>query len=94
MNNVSGTTRVGLAVAVLLAALSLVAWRQGRALEALGALDRVHRDISLAEAEGAELHRRIQYLESRGRVVPEARDKLGMHMPDAAEQVLLDRGAP
>lgn len=90
MNRFTGTTRVGLALAVLLASLSLVAWRQARALEALQDLDRVRRDISLAEAERAEVNRRIQYLESRGRVVPEARDRLGMHVPMGEERVLLD----
>lgn len=80
---------VALAVALLLASLSLVTWRQSRAFEGLAVLDRVQRDRSLAEAELSELHRHLQYLESRGRVVPEARERLGMHTPDASEIVLL-----
>jgi hypothetical protein len=93
MRGLAGPTRAGLAVAVLLAALSLVTWRQGRALEALTVLDRVHRDLTLAEAERTELVRRIRHLESRGRVVQEARDRLGMHIADVTtEQVILDGG--
>lgn len=80
---------VALAFGVLLASLSLVTWRQTRALEALADLDRLTRDRSLAESELTELHRRIQYLESRGRVVPQAREELGMHTPAASEIVWL-----
>lgn len=89
MNRLSGPSFVALAVAALLAALSLVAWRQSRALEALADLEHVRREISLVEAERADLLRRIQYLESRQRVVPAARAQLGMHTPDASEMVIL-----
>jgi Tfp pilus assembly protein PilX len=88
----AGTLRFALALAVLLGSLSLVAWRQARALEVLSTLDRTERDLSLARAESAELERRIQVLSSRGHIVPEARDRLGMHLPSAMEQVLLDGG--
>jgi cell division protein FtsL len=81
--------RLALAVVALLAALSLVTWRQARALEALEGLDALQREVSLVEAERAELYRRIQTLESRGRVVPEARSRLGMRTPLAGEIVLL-----
>jgi cell division protein FtsL len=84
-----GGVRAVLAVLALLAALSLVAWRQSRALEALAALDVVRRERVLAEAERAGLDSRIQFLESRGRVVPDARARLGMHLPDATEIVIL-----
>lgn len=82
------------AVAVLLASLSLVAWRQGRALEVLAGLDRIRSERTLAEAEKAELERRIEYLESRGRVVPEARERLGMHTPESSEIVILPVETP
>ena len=82
---------VALSVAALLASLSLVAWRQSRAFEAHSVLDGVRRERSVAEAERGELLRRIQYLESRGRVVPEARNRLGMHTPAASEIALLRR---
>jgi cell division protein FtsL len=86
---ISGTSLTALAVAALLAALSLVTWRQSRTREALVELDRVQRAISLVEAERAELQRRIQVLESRGRVVRDARERLGMRNPEAGEIVLL-----
>lgn len=85
----SGTSLTALAVALLLAALSLVTWRQARALEALAELDAAQREISLVEADRAELQRRIQVLESRSRVVRDARERLGMRTPHAEEIVLL-----
>ena len=77
--------RAVLAAVVLLAALALVPWRQSRALEALANLDQLRRQAS----ERVDLERNIQVLESRGRVVPLARDRLGMHTPSAAELVIL-----
>jgi cell division protein FtsB len=89
MRRMSGTSLVALATAMLLASLSLVAWRQARAMEALAALEesRIERTLGLAERE--ELESRIRVLESRGRVVPEARARLGMRMPEASEIVFL-----
>ncbi|MCG6956783.1 MAG: cell division protein FtsL [Gemmatimonadetes bacterium] len=81
--------RAVLAAVVLLAALALVPWRQSRALEALANLDQLRRQASVAAAERVDLERNIQVLESRGRVVPLARDRLGMHTPSAAELVIL-----
>ena len=78
-----------LAAVVLLGALGLVVWRQGRALEALAELDATRRERSLLAADQGELERRIQQLQSRGRVVPEARRRLGMRTPEAAEIVIL-----
>jgi cell division protein FtsL len=81
--------RAALAVAVLLGALALVPWRQSRALEALANLDQLRRQASVAAAERVDLERNIQVLESRGRVVPLARKRLGMHTPSASELVIL-----
>ena len=47
---------------------------------------------SVAAAERVELERSIQVLESRQRVVPEARDRLGMHIPTGSELVQLPGG--
>ncbi len=77
----------------LLAALSLVTWRQSRAFEALAELDGLERSLSLAESERTELLRRIQQLDSRTRISSFAQEHLGMHRPDASEMVLLSRGA-
>lgn len=85
----SATSLTALAVALLLASLSLVTWRQARALEALAELDVLQRQISLVEADRAELQRRIQVLESRSRVVQDARERLNMRTPRAEEIVLL-----
>ncbi len=89
MTDLLAVLRAGLAVVVLLTSLGLVTWRQSRALEALAELDHTRRQASVAAAERVELERRIQVLESRGRVVPAAREHLGMHTPDATELVIL-----
>ena len=78
----------------MLTALTLVAWRQGRAFEVLGELAGARNEEGLLVAERAELERRIQTLESRTRIVPEARRRLGMRIPDAAEIVILPGEAP
>jgi cell division protein FtsL len=80
--------------ALLLVSLSLVTWRQSRAREALANLDRIQREISLVEAERADLDRRIEILESRRHVTLAAQERLGMHNPAANEIVLLAAGIP
>lgn len=91
-SRLSTPSLVALAFAALLASLSLVTWRQGRALDALEALDTVRRERSLAEADRVEIQRRIQVLESRSWVAPEARRRLGMHNPVGSEIVYLAGG--
>lgn len=81
--------RAGFAVVALLASLWSVTWRQSRALDALAQLDEIRRQTSVAEAERVDLERSIQVLESRARVVPEARDRLGMHIAASTELVIL-----
>jgi hypothetical protein len=81
--------RAGFALAVLLASLWGVTWRQSRALEAMTELDQIRRLTSLAEAERVDLERAIQVLESRARMVPEARERLGMHIAASTELVIL-----
>lgn len=81
--------RAGFALLALLAALVMVPWRQSRAFEALAHLDELRRQTSVAEAERVDLERTIQVLESRARVVPDARDRLGMHTPATSELVIL-----
>jgi hypothetical protein len=89
MMRLSAPSLAALAVAGLLASLTLVAWRQARALESLGALEAVRSDVSLAQAESEELSRRIQRLESRAYVVEAAESRLEMRTPEAAEIVYL-----
>ena len=81
--------RAALTVAVLLLALGFVTWRQSRAFEVLGHLEEVRRANAEARAERIDLERNVQTLESRSRVVPAARSRLGMHTPDASELVIL-----
>jgi len=81
--------RLAVVTLVLVASLILVAWRQGRALDALAALDSVRHERALAEAERNEMERRIEYLQSRIRVVPAAQARLKMRTPDASEIKLL-----
>jgi cell division protein FtsL len=84
---------VALAAALLLASLSLVTWRQARALEELAELDGLRREISLLEAERTDLETRIQALESRGRVLRAASERLGMRRPnDASGEIVLLSG--
>ena len=92
MRRLAGTSLVALAAAALLGALSLVAWRQARALETLEELDLVRRELTLGLAGHDELQRRIRQLESRGWVVPRARERLGLRMPGASEIVILPGG--
>lgn len=94
MRSHAGTIRLALAFAALLGSLTLVIWRQSRALELLRSIDSMRSARVIAEAESAELARRIQNLESRGRVVADARDRLGMHVPSATEIVILPLSAP
>ena len=89
MTRLAGTSMVALATAALLASLSLVTWRQARAMESLEQVDGIRRELSLGESERADLLSLVRVLESRGRVVPEAREELGMRMPDASEIVIL-----
>lgn len=86
-----GSLALALAFAALLAALSLVVWRQSRALESLRALEAVRRERALAQAERFELAREIQYLESRGRVEPYASERLGLHVPTGSDELVLLR---
>lgn len=81
--------RAAVTLAVLLASLGLVTWRQSRALETLARWDDLRRATSVARAQVVELERDIEVLTSRARVVPEARRRLGMHTPDGSELVIL-----
>lgn len=90
----SAASWTALVVAALLGSLSLVTWRQARVRESLEELDHLRREISLIEAERSELEQRIRILESRSRVVPEARERLGMRTPGSAEIVILSGARP
>ena len=80
--------RAAVTFACFVSSLGVLTWRQSRALEAHAELDDALRLVSVAQAERVELQREIQVLESRARIVPEARG-LGLYTPAAAEQVIL-----
>jgi cell division protein FtsL len=82
--------RAAVTLAVLLASLGFVTWRQSRALETLVQWDEVQRQVSVSRAQVVELDREIQVMTSRARIVPEARAHLGMHTPEASELEILE----
>lgn len=94
MREARGILRLALAFAALLGSLALVIWRQSQALEVLRVFDAARRERAVVEARRVDLARRIGRLESRGRVVADAREKLGMHVPVGSEIVILPVGAP
>ena len=89
MRRLSDSKRVAIAVGALLTSLSVVTWRQMSAPEGLAELHGLRQEIEAVAAVRKNLVGEIQYLESRGRVVPEARERLGMHNPAADEIVYL-----
>lgn len=89
MKRGTGAIRMGIACALLFGSLSMVVWRQSRALEQLRALDAVRSERALLQAERSELQRSIQQLESRSRVVAAAGELLGLRVPAGSEIVFL-----
>jgi hypothetical protein len=81
--------RAAVTFAVFMGSLGFVTWRQSRAFEAYAELDDLRRQVAVAHAERIELERAIQVLTSRTHMVPVATERLGMHMPDVSEQVIL-----
>ena len=84
-----GTLRIALACAALLASLSMVVYRQSRALEVLRALDAARNEHTMLESQRATLGREIQQLEGRDRIVETASARLGLHVPSGGEIVIL-----
>lgn len=85
MKRGSGAIRMGMACALLFASLSLVVWRQSRALEELRALDAVRVERAMLQGERSELQREIQRLESYTRIVS-ASARLGLG-PAGSDQI-------
>lgn len=81
--------KVTVTFVVFVASLGLVTWRQSRSFEVHVELDQLRQRVAVATAERIELERRVQVLTSRTHVVPAATERLGMHMPDGFEQVIL-----
>lgn len=86
--------RTALLFALLLGSLTLVVWRQSRALTVLREVEQVRRERVLEEARRASLSRRVEQLESRARVSEVARTRFGMRLPSGEEIVILPLRAP
>lgn len=80
-----GTLRIALAFAALLGSLSMVVWRQSRALSMLQDLDALRSERAVMESERSHLNERVQHLESRARIVEVAGARWGMRVPGAGE---------
>jgi len=89
MKALAGTSLVALAVAALLASLSLVSWRQRQALQTLDRVDSLKHECALQEATLEELEARLLQLESWSRVSSEAERRLGMRKAGASDIVIL-----
>ena len=88
MRSHEGLLRVALAFALLLGSLSLVVARQTRALELSRQLDELRTERAIAEAARSEVSRRIEYLESRARVVQDA-GRLGLRVPSVDDEMVI-----
>ncbi|HSG46170.1 MAG TPA: hypothetical protein VLA43_00020, partial [Longimicrobiales bacterium] len=84
--------RAALAMAALLASLSMVAWRQGRAFEVQQELEDVRSEVSMARSEKVQLNRDIRVLSSRERIVQVARARLGLRPPTGQVRVIQVEG--
>jgi cell division protein FtsL len=80
-----GTLRIALAFAALLGSLSMVVWRQSRALSMLRELDALRSERAVMESDRSRLTERIQHLESRARIMEVAGERWGMRVPGAGE---------
>jgi DNA-binding FadR family transcriptional regulator len=85
-----GASRIALALAALLAALSLVAARQGKGLRVLSEVETFEAHIDVERARGDELIGAIRQLESRGVIEPRATAELGMRIPVGDELRFFD----
>lgn len=76
-------------LAIVLASLLVVTWRQTQGLELEAQLRALEVSRDLAEAERVDHARQIETLRSRARVVRVARERLGMHLAVGDEIVFL-----
>jgi cell division protein FtsL len=84
-----GTLRVALAFAAFLGSLSLVIWRQSRALEVLRELDAARVERAAVESDRSRQHEEIQHLESRSRVAAVAGQLWDMRVPSSDEEFVI-----
>ncbi len=89
MNRLPLSLFLTLCVALFLASLSVVAWRQGRAREVMNAREAVLGDIAMEIDERSKLLTQIQYLESYSRMKKDAYELLGLVIPADSSIVFL-----
>lgn len=92
MSKKSSVGRAVLALAAVVGALTLVAWRQSTARETMRALEDVVRELALAADEHEELVRRLVATEGRSWVGAEAARRLGLRPPTEREVVIPSGG--
>ena len=80
--------RAILAVAALLASLTVVAWRQSAARAVLAELDAAERELAELSETRSELARVLDAMEARPWVAAEAGRRLGMRAPAEHELVI------
>ena len=85
-------TRVALALAAVLVALSFVAARQGQGIRVLADVEALRTLIEVERSLEDEYIGEIRRLESRGVIEPRARAELGMHVPVGDELQFHARG--
>ena len=83
---------VALAAASLLAALSGVAWRQGRAQQVMEARETLRIELALQHETLGELEQQVRALQSRRRVIDDG-TALGLRAPGDEEVIHLPGGA-
>lgn len=88
-NGGEGTLRVALAFAAFLGSLSLVIWRQSRALEVLRELDGARVERAAVESDKSRNVEEIQFLESRGRIADVTGSRWGMRVPSSDEEFVI-----
>jgi cell division protein FtsL len=86
--------RAGLLFVLLLGSLTLVVWRQSQALEMQRVLEGVRHERVVEESRRSALLRKVEQLESRGRVTTAAAARFGMRLPTGSEIVILPLSEP
>lgn len=92
MSRKGSVGRAVLALAAVVGALTLVAWRQSTARETMAALDDVVRELALAADEREELARRLVVIEGRSWIGAEAARRLELRPPTEREVVIPSGG--
>ena len=80
------------ALAVVLASLTAVAWRQSTTRETMEELGEAERALAVASEEREELARELAAMETRPWIGAEAAKRLGMRTPSEHELVITSGG--